>query len=302
MTTEPAMTFHAPPRPLAYMLRAAAPRPRPGRELRFPDRSVVWQGYRAETTMGPQRRALLPAEASLSEPALSLLLPQITGFRLLMATVTQRRWPLPIWNALQIRNRLRLREGIEPDVAGTLATRPTGWRVVERGIEVDLRTTFVQHDRLRWESFVTFYYRGRFGAPATHGASLGAPPASPQPAAAIEQLGTWALNGDARRRFCTWTGDHNGIHRWDWYARRFGFARAFAHPQFAVLQCLARLQPAAQERELDLWIKGPVGYGCEVELRRERSATGNGQTFWLHVGADPRPALVGRLAGLTAGV
>ncbi len=89
------------------------------------------------------------------------------------------------------------------------------------------------------------------------------------------------------------TGDYNGIHLYDCYARRFGYRRAFHHPQLIVAQCLTRLAPAEDwPQELELWLRGPVPYGATLRLCAERDATG--VVFSLHVDADPRPAIIGR--------
>jgi hypothetical protein len=97
-------------------------------------------------------------------------------------------------------------------------------------------------------------------------------------------------------RFGTLTGDYNGIHQWDWYARRFGFASAFAHPQRIAAQCLGRLHlPGSAPRQLDLWIKGPIYFGSEV-IQRVSPLVGNDyQNFALWIAGDERPALVGSL-------
>jgi hypothetical protein len=91
------------------------------------------------------------------------------------------------------------------------------------------------------------------------------------------------------------TGDYNGLHQWDAYARRFGFGAAFAHPQRIAAQCLARMAPLAElaPQRLDLWIKGPVFYGCEAVLRESTHAAGDGSDFALWVEANARPALIG---------
>mgnify|MGYP002391454023 CR=1 FL=1 len=77
-------------------------------------------------------------------------------------------------------------------------------------------------------------------------------------------------------------------------ARRFGYRRAFHHPQLIVAQCLTRLAPAEDwPRKLELWLRGPIPYGAALHLCAERGATG--VVFSLHVDADRRPAIIGRL-------
>jgi acyl dehydratase len=96
-----------------------------------------------------------------------------------------------------------------------------------------------------------------------------------------------------RWRYGRLSGDFNPLHIHDGYARRQGFARAFAHPQRAIGQCLAHLGAAGHAAmTLDTWIKGPVFYGAALALRAE--AQQDSGAFALHVDGDERPAIVGR--------
>ena len=103
----------------------------------------------------------------------------------------------------------------------------------------------------------------------------------------------WHMPAQGRWRYGRLSGDVNPLHMNDWYARRFGYARAFTHPQRAIGQCLGHLGAAHHvPMQLETWIKGPVFYGAKVSLRSEsRSAE---QLFALHVDGDARPAIVGR--------
>ena len=94
-------------------------------------------------------------------------------------------------------------------------------------------------------------------------------------------------------RYGRLSGDMNPLHMSDGYARRFGYPRAFAHPQRVIGQCLGHLGAAAQApMQLETWIKGPVIYGTRLSLRSESRAAE--QLFALHVDDDARPAIVGR--------
>lgn len=294
MTDARTVTYTSPPAAALYMWRALRPRRRA--PLRLPDTHLEWRGYAVPSQLLQALRDELAPALAPSPRALALLAPQITGFRLAMAALTRSDWPLSIWGALQVRNRLCLLHDIEPDAPGTLSTRPAGWRVLDKGVEADLLTSFQQAGLERWRGVVTFYYRGRFTGGAAQGQELGAPSAAPVPEGECQVVDGWTTAAtDRHGRFSRWTGDYNGIHRWRWYARMFGFRRAFAHPQSPALQCLARVGAADVPCRLDLWIKGPVSYGSQVELRRPAHRGGDAGAFWLHVDGDSRPALVGRV-------
>jgi len=289
-------TYEAPPSAIHYMLRAFRPSSGWNHDRGFPDLNSTWRGYHIEPQVTQFLRIISGVQDHPSQELLSLLFPHVTGFRLLMTILTHPLWPLPIWGALQVRNRLLMRRFLEAGDTGDLIARVAGWRVLEKGIEVDLHTQFQQGDDCAWESVVTFYYRGRFGSPTQHVTGLGAAPISPVLDDHSTNTEEWCINGSDRWRFGTLTGDYNGIHQWDWYARRFGFASAFAHPQRIAAQCLGRLHlPGSAPRQLDLLIKGPVYFGSEV-IQRVSPLVGNDyQNFALWIAGDERPALVGSL-------
>lgn len=294
-------TYVAPPSALLYMLKAFRPSSGWKSDRGFPDLNLIWRGYRIE----PEALRFLQRISSVrdggSDELLLLLAPHVTGFRLLMAMLTHPLWPLPIWDALQVRNRLTLHRHIEPGATADLVTGVAAWRVLEKGIEVDLQTRLQRGDDCAWESVVTFYYRGRFGSPAERGAALGAAPTSPvldKPPANAEHR---RIDDTGRWHFGALTGDYNGLHQWDRYARRFGFAAAFPHPQRVAAQCLGHIRsPGSAPRQLDLWIKGPVYFGSEV-VQRQSSREDGGQDFGLWIAGDERPALVGSLYQATPG-
>ncbi len=257
--------------PSAALFMARAFLPSRGNPAAVPALALRWRGLALDRTA-------------------SVLWPHAAGFALHMALLTRRDYPLPIWNALQVRNRLVRHLAMEPGMAFDVETAVHGQRIVEKGIEVDVRTTWRRAGELHWESEVTYFYRGRFGA-AT-GEAVASPPLDRS-----APLGEFALPRDGRWRFARLTGDYNGIHQWDWYARRFGFRGAFLHPQRAAALCLEHLGERGSERQaLDLWLKGPAYYGENAVLLA--ASEGPVVDFGLRVGGEPRPAIVGRWRAL----
>jgi len=277
--------FRRRPSALAYMIGAfhrAAPLHLPAG---LPPLRLVWHGLPVDRREVGQFLALTGLPAS---GCVSVLYPHVVGFRLLMALLTHRAWPLPIWNALQVRNQLVQHLPIAVGSRLELETRAAGHRVLDKGLEVDLHTAARMDGRVAWESVVTFYWRGRFGEPGP------APALARAPEAGAQEIARWRTGDGSGLRFGRLTGDYNGIHLWAPYARLFGFRRAFHHPQLVLGQCLARLpapDPAAPQR-LDAWLKGPVFHGSPVVLRG--GAAGGATTFGLFADGDARPAIVGR--------
>lgn len=310
-TPDATRTWDREPSALGYMIGAFRASPGWDGARGCPDLRLRWRGYRIEPAIRDELLAgALPstrdARATRDPGVLDILHPQATGFRLVMALLTHPRWPLPIWNALQVRSRLRLLRSLRPGEPGNLTAAPCGWRVIEKGLEIDVGLAFECAGERCWEGVTTFYYRGRHGDPRSGGDERGAPAASPALPGPVVADGVdpgpagterWITPAGERRRYGRLTGDYNGLHLWDAYARRMRFPAAFAHPQRIVAQCLARLDArAAAPAHLDLWIKGPVFYGRPVTMRSSPDPASGRTTFGLRLDGDPRPALLGVLA------
>jgi hypothetical protein len=254
-------------------------------------RDAALPGLVLQLAPAPAPRAALAAYVRLAGLAardeLPLAWPQVWGFRLHMALLTDRAFPLPIWSALQVRVRMRRLLELPAEASYALAVQASGMRRLEKGAEVDLWCTLRDASgKLAWESTTTFYWRGRGRVPSDAPA-----PEAASPALDGALLGEWASPHGGGWRFGALTGDYNPLHWNDRYARALGFRRAFHHPARIAGQCLARLavDSAAQ---LELWIKGPVFYRSALALRA--GAEGDARLFALHVDGEERPALVGR--------
>lgn len=279
------MEFQRRPSTLAYMLRAFHPAQGLRKAGGFPPLRAVWRDARIGRGELGEFLQLTGLDAKDGVP---LLYPHVFGFPLQMAILTHPAFPIPIWNTLQIRNHLLRHRAIPEDAVFDLETRVAGQRILEKGAEVDLHTAVRTRDEPMWESLNTFYYRGRFGEAGA--ASQFARP----PEAGDAMVARWCSMSGVGRRFGRLSGDYNGIHLWRWYARLFGFRRAFLHPQLVLGQCLARLpkRDPAHPQRLDAWLKGPVYYDADVALHA--SVESEGATFALKLHGEERPAVLGR--------
>jgi len=271
------------PSALVFMARAFLPSPGLGPDGSVPSIMQRWEGVRIDSGhLASFRRAC----GAAGEDEAGVLYPHVLGFRLQMALLTHRAFPLPVWGALQIRNRLVQHRSLSSGERFDLETRVGANRVVESGVEIDLCSRLVRGPDCAWESVVTYYFRGRFGL-----ASRASPPPAPDLTRALV-VERFSMPRGGGWHFGTLTGDYNGIHWSNGYARRFGFPAAFPHPQRVANLCLARLQrPASEKQTLRLWIKGPLFYGAEVVLK---ATAGPGKVeFGLSLEGDSRPALSG---------
>lgn len=273
------LEFRRQPSALAFMARAFLPSP--GLHTEAPQLLARWR----HTPSAQRVREFNVLSGLPIDTPVGLLYPHTAGFPLLMALLTHRSFPLPIWRVLQVRNRM---EQLAPLAAGAMEfeTSVARQRVVDKGVEFDLETELKQDGRAVWRSLNVFYVRGRFGT-----ASAPTTDAVPRFDTAPEST-AWRLPRGGGRRFGRLCGDYNGVHLWDAYARRFGFAHAFFHPQRVIGHCLAALPPAEAPLRLDTWLKGPVPYGASVRLAQR--SVGACDEFALFLDGETRPALIGR--------
>ncbi|MBI5900555.1 MAG: MaoC family dehydratase [Rhodocyclales bacterium] len=283
MTAAVRLNFRDKPGFLGFMAQMWRPKPGGAALGPLPEIVAEWRGRRGTRA---EQADFLQLSGMPADSELSILYPHTASFPLLMALLSHPAFPLPIWRVLQVRNRLALHEAIAPDAVLDFTVRSGERRVLKKGIEIDLQVTARRDGRAVFEATNSFYARGRFG-PA--GAEAPASPVLGGPA-----LAEWRMPEHGRLGYSRLSGDFNPLHLSDAYARRQGYARAFAHPQRAIGQCLGHLGGALAQAPLCLetWIKGQVFYGARVALRAEPEARGG--TFALHVDGDERPAIVGR--------
>ncbi len=204
------------------MARAFLPSAGLARDGSFPLLVLRWAGLRID----PGHLAAIRRATGLAvEGGVSLLYPHVLGFRLQMAVLTHPAFPLPIWTALQVRNRLVRHRRIDSDATFDLETRVGAHRLVEKGVEVDLLSCLSRGSERCWESNITYFYRGRYEGERTEAARAASPDLS-----ATSVVDQFHMPKGGGRTFGRLTGDYNGIHIWSWYARRLGFRDAFSHP------------------------------------------------------------------------
>jgi hypothetical protein len=283
-----ALEFSTKPSEVLYMLGAF--RPSPGLSASRPATgfSARWTGHRIEADKIAKFNAVAGVPA---DTGVSILYPHVFGFPLQMAILTHHRFPVPIWRVLQTRNTLVQRQAIAENAALDFEVRVAAQRILERGAEIDFHTAVWDARNLAWESLVTFYTPGRFGegeAPS---------PLASSPDVQGEVIDRWRMPRVGAWRVGRFTGDHNGIHHLDWYARLFGFRRSLYHPPVVLAHCLSRLSSIGSRpiARLEAWLKGPVYKDAVVTLRADTNGASKATAFALSVDSDERPALIGRI-------
>jgi hypothetical protein len=284
MTADVTMEFCRRPSVLAYMLRGLYPSPGVRVTGGGPSIGARWKSHRVDRG---QLAEFLQLSGLHADQGVPILFPHVFGFPLQMAVLTHPRFPIPFWKVLQIRNHLLQHRPIFADAVLDLETHVASRRILEKGVEFDLRTSVSVRQELLWESLNTFYYRGKYGQAGA------ASPLARAPRHGETLVARWQTVAAASGwRFAALTGDYNGIHYWPWYARRLGFRRAFLPPQLVLGQCMARLSaPRATPRQrLDVWLKGPVYTDAGVRL--DATMESDRIVFGLSLDDEERPAIL----------
>lgn len=281
------LSFRRRPPAWAAFARAMVPSPGLGKVPRIPPLAA----RRAAHPAGDWQRGRFHALTGLPPGEhLPLLYLHALSFPLQFALLTHPAFPVPIWGVLQVRNHLLLHAAVRPGDPIAHEVRVLAQRTGERSTEVDLHSRITREGEPVFEGLNTFWMRQRAGDTEPPSPLARAPDAEGDPVA------RWHAAADGGLGFARVTGDYNGVHWADWYARRLGFRGTFQHPQRVLAQCAAHLAGGghpgpAEPQRLDAWIKGPVYCGAPVALR----AHGAEGTFALTVGDDPRPAVQGRV-------
>jgi hypothetical protein len=161
-------------------------------------------------------------------------------------------------------------------------------RLVEKGLEVEIKSSVKIAAETVWENTLTFYYRGKFGTP-----DLTFAPPQFEPIPDAPEVARWFLPGNIGYSFAGISGDGNPIHYLRPYARLLGFKRDFAQPLLVLAGSLERLLQGSTEKSfcLDIAFKGPVYYENNVILK---SAFASGiKRFDIYEERNPRPCICG---------
>jgi acyl dehydratase len=188
--------------------------------------------------------------------------PHVLTFRLQVALMADRAFPLPLPGLVHVRNRIEARRPIGLDEALDLEVWAERFARHRSGATVDLCASVSAAGAEVWRSRSTYLARG-----AT--APDGAPDADVEvgvgalPDGAVQ----WRVPADAGRRYAGVSGDVNPIHLSGLTAKAFGFKRAIAHGMWMKARALAALEgrlPAALTA--DVAFRKPVFLPSTVTL------------------------------------
>lgn len=221
---------------------------------------------------------------------LPLIYPLTFIYPLVQIMLARKEAPLSLLKTLNTRMRIIQYRPIGLTESFDVFCKLAEHRLVEKGLEVDIHSVVRIAGEMVWESTITFYYRGKFGAPNTtfQPPELEAIPDAPE-------IARWFLPAGLGFAFAKLSGDGNPIHYWKFYARLSGFQRDFAQPLLVLTETLSYLEKKhlSDKLCLDIAFKGPVYYESNIILKSIEN--GHAERFDIYGEGNPRPCICGNL-------
>jgi acyl dehydratase len=214
------------------------------------------------------------------------LYPLTLIYPLVLRVLGHKKAPLSVFRMLNTRLQVTSHRRIAVHEPLRVVCETGSWRIVPKGLELDLTSAVQADDETVWESLHTFYYRGKFGEGNSSHFEQPELPSVSEP----KTSASWYLPDGIGFRFARISGDSNGIHYSSSYARLYGFKRDFAQPLLVLsksLSCFSDFDPS-RFRLLALF-KGPLYYKSNVTLKG--NPTEEGIRFDIYGEDNPRPFL-----------
>jgi acyl dehydratase len=245
------------------------------------------RGVRAD----PRKLAAYTRQTGLSAPPgqLPLPYPLVQSFPAQTLMMADPVVGLPLLGTVHVRIGLEQYKPIQTDDVLDYAFRMQEFRVVSKGLEIDIDAEVSVAGEPRLSFTTTALTRGRFGEPEAKATSITSlPPGQPV-------LCEWSVRPDEGRRYARVSGDRNPIHMNNLAAKLLGQQKAIIHGMWSVARGLSCFRQTAPSCSLQAQFKGPVPVGSRCELRLDASQSP--LRVDIHVVGNDRPALCMALEG-----
>lgn len=214
------------------------------------------------------------------------LYPLTHVYPLTVRVLSHKKSGFDIFKSLNVRSLIRQHRSIKIDETLTFQCSIHERRIREKGMELDVMGEVLSGGRTAWECCYTFFERGRFGGLSAAPGENGLPDIK-DPVV----LGEWFLEKGDGFRFARISGDSNGIHYWDSYARMLGFRMSFAQPVLV----LGRSNPMIPLTDMDAFtfeqrLKGPVYYNSRVIVKGGSNSDDEGR-YDIFCDDNPKPCI-----------
>lgn len=215
---------------------------------------------------------------------------QILAFPLQIGMLAQKAFPIPLLGVVHVRNTIDVLAPLSKDVSFDLAVSVADYRLVAKGIEIDLLTEATVSGNVVWRAVTTMLHRCKTDITDTAKSAA-------EPVIDANQQ-AWILPAGLGRSYGLASGDINPIHLSAVSARAFGFKRAIAHGMWSKARCLAALEsvlPKAPYR-IEVAFKLPILLPAKARFSSQRA--GDGYEFELRSSDGSKPHMRGSIRPL----
>ncbi len=167
------------------------------------------------------------------------------------------------------------------------------FRILEKGLEVDIQSSISSSGSVAWECTNTFYFRGKFSDSVENQQKYYHEKIK-SPYNSFE----WRLPDKNGLKFARISGDSNPLHYSRVYSKLMGFERDFAQPFLVSEKVIGLIDKKAENRpvRIDLFYKGQVYYGKMQTIKS--IDTGMATSFEVFCEGNERPSIHGCIAEL----
>lgn len=224
---------------------------------------------------------------------LSLLYPLSLIYPFNIRLVSSKNVPLVMFKMLNTHTTLTSYRKISLDEKLDINCTLKDCRIMEKGLEVDIRSSLSSLGIVAWECTNTFYFRGKFSDAEEHNQRY-----VHEKIENPDNTFQWLLPDKNGLRFARISGDSNPLHYSRFYSKMMGFERDFAQPFLVSEKVLDLLGQRAGDRpvRVDLFYKGQVYYGKNQTINSLN--TGLSTSFELFCEGNERPSIHGCIAEL----
>lgn len=224
---------------------------------------------------------------------LSLLYPLSLIYPFNIRLISSKNVPLVMFKMLNIHTTITSYRRISIDETIDINCTLGDYRIMGKGLEVDIKSTLSASGTFAWECTNTFYFRGRFSDAEEY-----VPKYVHEIIENPDNSFEWNLPNKNGLKFAGISGDSNPLHYNKVYSKMMGFERDFAQPFLVSEKVVDLLGKKVEERPVraDLFYKGQVYYGKKQTIKSIN--TGMATSFELYCEGNERPSIHGSIAEL----
>lgn len=244
------------------LLRAAITRKSPGLSPVFPDTTMAVDNIAIDAIQ--LRRYRQVCGFSTDSPLLPMSFLHVLVFRLQMAMMLRKEFPVAPMGLIHLSNTLRQYRPIEATEKPSLDCRIGDATLSAKGVEFSfICSAYIGQDKV-WEDVSVYLTRMKTGIQKT---------ITEQPALRnFEHREPWQLRPAQARQYAKASGDYNPIHLHNLSAKLLGFKKMIIHGMWSQAACIAALETSRGDRsECYAEFKTPVFLPTTLQFCHQRN-------------------------------